>query len=91
MSFFYFANRAWLRLVMRFYFRWHVFNEERLPAEGSAILAANHASYLDPLLIGCAARRDLSYLARESLFRFAAIASVLRAVNVVPVDRDGGG
>ena len=42
-------------------------------------------------LVGAGVRRDINYLARESLFRFPVVGSVLRSWNSVPVDRDGGG
>jgi 1-acyl-sn-glycerol-3-phosphate acyltransferase len=55
------------------------------------ILAANHASFLDPPLVGACLPRAVSYLARETLFRFPAAGWVLRKWHSVPVDRDGGG
>ena len=84
---------GWLgfRALYRFYFRWRVFNAERVPLEGPVILAANHASFLDPPLIGSGLRRGINYLARESLFRFPGMGALLRSWQVVPVDRDGGG
>ena len=36
-------------------------------------------------------KRDINYLARETLFRFPGIGALLRSWNAVPVDRDGGG
>ena len=79
------------RLLFRFYFRWRVINPERVPLSGAVILASNHASFLDPPLVGAGIRRDINYLARESLFRFPGIGALLRSWNCVPVDRDGGG
>jgi 1-acyl-sn-glycerol-3-phosphate acyltransferase len=73
------------------YCRWRVYNPERVPPTGPVILASNHASFLDPLLIGAGLRRDIHYLARETLFRFPVVGALLRAVNSVPVDREGGG
>lgn len=73
------------------YFRWHVYNPENVPVDGSVILASNHASFLDPPLVGSGLPRDINYLARESLFRFPGIGALLRSWNAVPVDRDGGG
>ena len=55
------------------------------------IIASNHASFLDPPLVGSALNRDINYLARESLFRYPGIGALLRSWNAVPVDRDGGG
>jgi 1-acyl-sn-glycerol-3-phosphate acyltransferase len=79
------------RAVYAMYFRWRVFGAENVPLSGGVILASNHASFLDPPLVGAGLRRDINYLARESLFRYPGIGSLLRSWNAVPVDRDGGG
>ena len=80
-----------MRMVARWYFRCRVLHPERVPLCGPVILAANHASYIDPPLIGAALRRELHYLARASLFRHRFSAALLRALNCVPVEREGGG
>lgn len=84
---------GWLlfRAVYATYFRWRVVGAEQVPQSGGVILASNHASYLDPPLVGSALKRDINYLARESLFRFPGVGALLRSWNAVPVDRDGGG
>src|ERR1035441_3504754 len=84
---------GWLgfRALYRIYFRWRVFNAERVPLTGPVILASNHASFLDPPLVGSGLNRAINYLARKSLFRFPVMGWVLRSWNTVPVDRDGGG
>ena len=79
------------RLMYATYFRWRVFGAENVPEQGGVILASNHASFLDPPLVGSGLKRDINYLARESLFRFPGIGALLRSWNAVPVDRDGGG
>ena len=79
------------RLVYATYFRWRVWHPEHVPLTGPVILASNHASYLDPPLVGAGITRPIHYLARESLFRFPGLGWVLRHWNVVPVNREGGG
>jgi 1-acyl-sn-glycerol-3-phosphate acyltransferase len=91
MNFVYFLGWTAFRLVYATYFRWRVFNPERVPLEGPVILASNHASFLDPPLVGAGLRRPINYLARDSLFRFPGIGWLLRKWNSVPVDREGGG
>jgi len=86
----YTCGRSLFRLIFSTYFGWNVEHPERVPAAGPVILAANHTSYLDPPLIGAAALREINYLARASLFRFPVMGWLLRRVNSVPVDRDGG-
>lgn len=87
----YFIGWSFYRTLFATYFRWRVYNPERVPMSGPVILAANHASFLDPPLVGSGLKRDINYLARKSLFRYPGLGAILRAVNAVPVDRDGGG
>ncbi len=84
---------GWLsfRAIFRFYFRFRVYGAERVPLEGPVVLAANHASYLDPPLIGSGLFRQVNFLARNTLFDQPVLGSVLRSWEVVPVDRDGAG
>jgi 1-acyl-sn-glycerol-3-phosphate acyltransferase len=87
----YFIGWCWFRLVYATYFRWRVYHPERVPLQGPVILASNHASFLDPPLIGAGVKRGINYLARDTLFRFPVVGWLLRHWNVVPVDREGGG
>ena len=78
------------RAYFSLYHRFKVFNVARVPLQGPVILACNHASYIDPPLAGSGVERQISYLARDSIFRVPVLASILRSWEVVPVDRDGG-
>jgi 1-acyl-sn-glycerol-3-phosphate acyltransferase len=91
MNFSYRCGWLFFRTIYATYFRWRVEGAENVPATGGIILAANHASHLDPPLVGAGIKRDINYLARESLFRFPLLGQLLRSWNSVPVDRDGGG
>jgi 1-acyl-sn-glycerol-3-phosphate acyltransferase len=83
---------GWLmfRFMFTLYFRWRVFNVDRVPLTGPVILASNHASFLDPPMVGAPLSRPISYLARESLFRLPGVRHLLHSWQAVPVDRDGG-
>ena len=62
-----------------------------VPLAGPVILASNHASFLDPPLVGSGVHRGINYLGRESLFRHPIVGWLFRQWNSIPVDRDGGG
>jgi 1-acyl-sn-glycerol-3-phosphate acyltransferase len=76
--------------IFRIYFRYQVFNRERVPVEGPIIIAANHESYIDPLIVGGAAPRELHFLARESALRHPLGGKLLRYFNAMPIKLDGG-
>ena len=55
------------------------------PYKGSAIIAPNHTSFLDPPIIGMAWPEETHYLARESLFHPFYMGWLLRKLNSHPV------
>jgi 1-acyl-sn-glycerol-3-phosphate acyltransferase len=60
-----------------------------VPQKGPLLIVANHQSFLDPLLVGLAVRRRLTYMARKTLFRHPLFGAYLRSVRCVPVDQEG--
>jgi 1-acyl-sn-glycerol-3-phosphate acyltransferase len=84
------AGWLFFRAAFSTYFHWRVFNPENVPTRGPVILAANHASYIDPPLVGAGVQRHVNFLARDTIFHVPILASILRSWEVVPVDRDGG-
>jgi 1-acyl-sn-glycerol-3-phosphate acyltransferase len=90
MGLIYGAGWMFFRLVFATYFRWHHYNSERVPLSGPIILASNHASFIDPPLVGAPLHRAIGYLARDTLFK-PPLGWLLHRWNAVPVDREGGG
>ncbi|PHQ81654.1 MAG: hypothetical protein COB69_03840 [Phycisphaera sp.] len=64
---------------------------DRLPIDGAYLIVANHQSFLDPPLIGCnITQRDITYLARSSLFNNPIFGGVLKRINVIPIRDEAG-
>lgn len=80
----YFLIRIRSRLSVR------VIGRENVPPKGAFIFASNHASYLDPVLLGTSVYRPVSYMAKESLFNTPLKAWALKSVRVFPVKRNEG-
>lgn len=81
--FFKIFSTIWLRLRVQ--------GKERLPTAGGALLLANHQSFLDPLLIGVALTRPISFLARDNLFRVPCIGWILKNTYVMSIRREAAG
>lgn len=63
---------------------------ENLPRDGAYVLAPNHNSEFDPLVVAVAvwrAGRAPRFLAKDSLFRVPVLGAALRATGMVPVPR----
>lgn len=71
-------------------FRGEIAGLENLPREGSFLIAANHASFLDPPLIGAQVQRQIAFFARKTLWKPGFASWWLTKVGTIPVDRDGG-
>ena len=64
-----------------------VFGRENVPIDGGMLLLSNHQSFLDPILCGLSLRRELDYMARDSLFHNRWFGSYIRSLNAFPVHR----
>ena len=60
----------------------------RLPKDEKFIVACNHASNLDPVIVGCFFPRRLRYFAKEELFTNWLFGGCIRALGAVPVSRN---
>ena len=68
-------------------FRVRVIGIENVPAEGGYILAGNHVSHLDPILLWCAAPRPAHFIAKSELFDKKFVGWLIRRVWAFPINR----
>ncbi len=60
---------------------------QHVPEDGGAIIASNHAAYIDPTLLGAALPRELYFLAKKELFRNKLFGWFIHKFNAVPISR----
>jgi 1-acyl-sn-glycerol-3-phosphate acyltransferase len=78
----------WLALILsKLLFRIEFRGREFIPAKGGFILVSNHLSYLDPLAVGTACPRKVSFMAKDTLFGYPFLRGWLKAVGAIPVKR----
>lgn len=78
--------RLTLGRVVPLLFRARIIGAERIPA-GGALLAGNHVSYLDPVLLWCLSPRPVHFMAKSELFRSGFVAWLLPRLWSFPVNR----
>jgi 1-acyl-sn-glycerol-3-phosphate acyltransferase len=76
--------------VLRLCFRYRAVGVGHVPTAGAVILAANHASLLDPPIVAAAVPRPLHFMAKAELFRVPVLGALVRRLNAHPVVREGG-
>jgi 1-acyl-sn-glycerol-3-phosphate acyltransferase len=81
----YIVMRFFLRLGIKSLFRYSVVGADKIPQTGPVILAANHASFIDPILLGCCTRRIVQYTMYASYYRSFAH-PVFRFLRCISVD-----
>lgn len=72
---------------LRWFFRASWNGIEHIPANGAAVLACNHLSNLDPVLLAAACPRQINYLAKIELFRVPLLGSLIRRYGAIPLKR----
>lgn len=71
----------------------HVSGAHRIPAEGGAVLAANHIGFLDFVFVGAAAKqrgRLVRFMCKKEVFDNPVGGPVMRGMGHIPVDRSAG-
>lgn len=72
--------------MLRAWFHMRVAGSENIPAQGAAIIAANHKSFLDAFFIGISTRRQVRFMAKAELF-WGPLGWLLLRLGAFPVRR----
>ena len=57
-----------------------------IPENGRIILAGNHTNYLDCILVACATKRCVHYLAKDELMK-GPLKFIFKGLGIIPVNR----
>ena len=84
------VGQAVCRTIMKVFYRYKFINNNSIPHEGAYIIASNHMSFSDPVLLGLGQRRRLFFMAKQELFKNKFFAGLIRALGAFPVERSAG-
>ena len=82
------ASKALVLSFCKLYFRLRVEGRHHVPKTGPLLLVANHASYVDPPLVGITAGRWVGFLAQAGLAKLGPLRWWLTQMGVTLIDRD---
>lgn len=78
-----------LKLVIGVPWRVRWLDREHVPERGGVVLAANHESYVDPVILAMGIGRRVSFMAKAELWRHRALGWLIERVGAFPVNRAG--
>lgn len=87
----YAVGRVVCKPIFKLLYRYVTIIEEPVPLEGGMIIACNHLSYSDPVLLGLSQKkRRLFFMAKVELFKNKFFGALIRALGAFPVERGAG-
>jgi len=81
------VGRPTIGLAGRLATRLRVYGEDRVPRDGGIVVAANHFSWLDPVVLGAASPRILYYMAKIEAHRVPGFGAFIRSFGCFSVRR----
>lgn len=71
--------------LTRIFFRVRVIGAGNIPKSGGAVIIANHVSYADAILIGCATSRQVRFLMWQPLYENKWLKPICRLFETIPL------
>ena len=72
----------------KIFFKAEIYGRENIPKDRSVIIAANHISYFDPLIVAMATARPVAFMAKEELFHLPVMSQIIRILGAFSVNRE---
>lgn len=82
------AVRPFIHLGARVYWRIRLEGTEHIPTDGPLIIAPNHVTFADPVLVCIPIRFAVHFMAWDALFRIPGFSWLIRRLRAFPVQID---
>jgi 1-acyl-sn-glycerol-3-phosphate acyltransferase len=80
--------RGIVNAVYHIWYDFKIEGIENIPQDGGIVIASNHRSFADPVVITIPFKKPLKYMARDTLFKNKFFAWFIRMLGAFPVKRD---
>jgi 1-acyl-sn-glycerol-3-phosphate acyltransferase len=75
-------------IALRILFGYRIYGSYNVPRTGGVVLAVNHQSNLDPVIVGCSLTRAIHFMGKTALFK-GFLGVLLRRLNSFGIERGG--
>ena len=80
-----FLMRFLVWMLIHTVYRVRVSGEEHIPDTGPVIIASNHVSFADPLIIGGVIRRPVNFVMHHKIYRIPLLNFIFRTGKAIPI------
>lgn len=80
-----FLMRFLVWILIHTIYRVRMTGENHIPEEGAVIIAANHVSFVDPLILGGMIRRPVRFVMHHSIFKIPLLNFIFRTGKAIPI------
>ncbi|TES85457.1 1-acyl-sn-glycerol-3-phosphate acyltransferase [Candidatus Aerophobetes bacterium] len=75
-------------IIFKVSFKIKIRGKENIPSKGPAVVASNHLSYLDPIVLGLITPRRMNFIAKEELFGNSLFRALITQLGAFPLKRE---
>lgn len=76
--------------VYKLFYNFHIEGIENIPQDRPLVMASNHRSYADPVILTMPMKRPVTYMAKEELFKNKLFGWFITKLGAFPVKRGAG-
>ena len=76
--------------VYKLFYNFHIEGIENIPQDRPLVMASNHRSYADPVILTMPMKRPVTYMAKEELFKNKLFGWFIKKLGAFPVKRGAG-
>ena len=76
--------------IYKLVYNFHIEGIENIPQDRPLVMASNHRSYADPVILTMPMKRPVTYMAKEELFKNKLFGWFIRKLGAFPVKRGAG-
>lgn len=89
-TFLYSLGKLSFFVILKIFCGFRAGGQGNIPRSGGFIIASNHRSNLDPIILGVGSSRVINFMAKEDLFKNIFFGSLLSWVGAFPIKRYSG-
>jgi len=83
------TSNLFFKSALHAFGNWEIDGKENVPREGALIVASNHISDIDPVLLNLSIPRQVKFMAKAELFEKPLLSSLFRAYGAFPINENG--